>query len=170
MGYTHYWYRKQLLDEKKFNEFAKACEAILTHCQNELGITLGDAMGEREPVVNPKIVAFNGTFDKGHESAMFKQELTQGQDYISENERGLCFEFCKTAYKPYDVAVTACLIAANHIFGEENFTISSDGGEEGFQEGRELCQQLLGYGLDSTEEEVVEEQDEQEGDEMTFFD
>ena len=60
-------------------------------------------------------------FEEGHESALFEQEMKLG--FFQFSPEGLCFQFCKTAYKPYDIAVTACLVAGKEIFGEENFKI-----------------------------------------------
>lgn len=48
---------------------------------------------------------------------------------MSTSETG--FQFCKTARKPYDTAVTACLLLAKHHFGSA-IEITSDGGPEGF--------------------------------------
>jgi len=64
-------------------------------------------------------------------------------------EDGGKFDFCKTARKPYDLAVTASLVALKKHFGGE-VDISSDGDEEGFIDGKKLCQSVLGYGLDLT--------------------
>jgi hypothetical protein len=60
-------------------------------------------------------------------------------------EVGKYFECCKTAYKPYDVAVTAVLVSAKQHFGSA-FRITSDGDLEHWQDGMALCQELLGYG------------------------
>ena len=63
---------------------------------------------------------------------------------------GKVFSCCKTAYKPYDLAVTAVLVAAVHHFGKDAFIVSSDGDMEHWFEGVALCQALFGYGADFT--------------------
>jgi len=67
--------------------------------------------------------------------------------YNDKKEIGLYFEFCKTAYKPYDLAVTICLIIAKHYLAKQ-ILISSDGSIDNWKEAMLICQKILGYGLD----------------------
>jgi hypothetical protein len=67
--------------------------------------------------------------------------------YNDPNEVGRFFEFCKTAYKPYDLAVIICLIIAKHYLGKD-ILVSSDGTIEQWKDGMVICQKILGYGLD----------------------
>ena len=62
---------------------------------------------------------------------------------------GKFFDCCKTAYKPYDLAVTICLVIAKHYL-KNDITISSDGNITHWQEAMQLCQHFLGYGEDFT--------------------
>lgn len=71
---------------------------------------------------------------------------TSGYYSTDDENPELVFEFCKTAYRPYDVAVTACLIALKHHFPE--CIIASDGEDKDWLDGQFLCQRLFGYGLD----------------------
>lgn len=57
------------------------------------------------------------------------------------------FACCKTAYKPYDILVTACLIVLKHHFPAA-IRLSSDGEEHDWDDARRLCQHVLGYGAD----------------------
>lgn len=68
---------------------------------------------------------------------------------VSENPPGdhLDFGFCKTAYRPYDLTVTAVLIAAKHHFG---CVVKSDGDQKDWIDGAVLCNNLFGYGLNFT--------------------
>ena len=66
-----------------------------------------------------------------------------------KEEVGFYFEFCKTAYKPYDLAVIICLIIAKHHLKEE-IIVSSDGALDNWKDGMLICQKILGYGLDFT--------------------
>jgi len=67
--------------------------------------------------------------------------------YNDPKEVGLYFDCCKTAYKPYDLAVIICLIIAKHHL-KEQIIVSSDGRLENWQDGMLICQKILGYGLD----------------------
>jgi hypothetical protein len=62
---------------------------------------------------------------------------------------GLYFDCCKTAYKPYDLAVIICLIIAKHHLKEE-IIVSSDGTLDNWRDAMLICQKILGYGLDFT--------------------
>ena len=69
--------------------------------------------------------------------------------YNDKEEVGRYFEFCKTAYKPYDLAVIICLIIAKHYL-KDGIIVSSDGTLEQWKDGMIICQKILGYGLDFT--------------------
>lgn len=58
----------------------------------------------------------------------------------------LYFNCCKTAYRPYDLAVTAVLIALKHHFPK--CKVSTDGEEKDWLDGKILCNNILGYGMD----------------------
>lgn len=60
-------------------------------------------------------------------------------------ENGLYFDCCKTAYKPYDLAVQVCLIIAAHRLGDA-IQVGSDGSMEAWENAIALCQEMLGYG------------------------
>lgn len=55
------------------------------------------------------------------------------------------FEYTKTAYKPYDLAVTACLIIADHYL-DDAIRVSSDGYDRDWKDAQMLCLHFLGYG------------------------
>ena len=60
---------------------------------------------------------------------------------------GKFFQFCKTAYRPYDLAVNVCLIIAKHRL-KDGIVVKSSGTENNWIEGKQLCQHFLGYGGD----------------------
>lgn len=66
-------------------------------------------------------------------------------EYCSLDEAGRRFSCCKTAYRPYDVTVTALLIAAKRHFGDQ-IAVSSDGEDAQWADGRILCETACGYG------------------------
>jgi len=67
--------------------------------------------------------------------------------YNEPSKVGTCFDFCKTAFKPYDWAVTAFLVIAKHYL-KDRILVHSDGTSDNWQDARLLCQIELGYGLD----------------------
>ena len=69
--------------------------------------------------------------------------------YNNAKEVGRYFEFCKTAYKPYDLAVIICLIIAKHYLAED-ILVASDGTLDNWRDGMLICQKILCYGLDFT--------------------
>lgn len=68
---------------------------------------------------------------------------------FKQYEKGtrMLFNFCKTAYRPYDLAVTAFLISAEHYMGKD-IRVSSDGELKDWLDAAQICQNALGYGLD----------------------
>ena len=81
-----------------------------------------------------------------HETMMFERIMTL-RSWDTPKDNGLYFMFCKTAFKPYDLAVISLLIIAKHYL-KENVKVCSDGTDEQWFDGKMLCQQELGYGLD----------------------
>ena len=59
------------------------------------------------------------------------------------------FDFCKTARKPYDLAVQLCLIIAEEYsagkFG--NVIVRSDGGMSDWRPAIDMCIAEFGYGI-----------------------
>lgn len=57
-----------------------------------------------------------------------------------------CFDSCKTNYRPYDLAVQCCLIVVDmHL--SSWVAVQSDGDAAAWQEASDICQHVLGYGL-----------------------
>lgn len=116
MGYTHYWDEPQT-DEKKWNDFLKDCKKIVEYGV-EKGV-LADWDGSKDldlSNVEKDGISFNGWGnDNGdaHETCHFPAFESMGGG----------FTFCKTAQKPYDLYVTACLTVFHSYFG----SVRSDG-------------------------------------------
>jgi len=80
--------------------------------------------------------------DCSHES--FVLHRLHPESSVEPTEHGFFFDFCKTAFKPYDLAVQVCLvIAAHHL---DAFTVTSDGSMDEWQDAIAVCQEVLGYG------------------------
>jgi hypothetical protein len=61
---------------------------------------------------------------------------------------GWWFGFCKTNFRAYDLCVQCCLIILHHHLGSGHFRVSSDGTSQQWNEARDVCQHILGYGID----------------------
>ena len=143
MGYTHYFWRKPELDKDKFAEAVADCKKL---CEAS-GVALAYEYDEPEklPLFDHDLVRFNGVGDDGYETfvvPLVADSRTWGQ--VSDD--GRVFAFCKTACKPYDLAVTGCLLVFKHHFGE-NFTVSSDGDAKDWKPAQQLCLKVLGWKL-----------------------
>ena len=140
MGYTHYYYQKPALDGDKFKVFASDCIDIVKEAIVQ-GTRIvgwdGDAM--TDPEFTESVVQFNGYKDEAHETFAVSR-ATSGD---CPDEQGRLFSFCKTARKPYDAAVCACLIALKHHFGDD-VAIHSDGDEGDWEEGKQLYRDVTG--------------------------
>ena len=126
MGYTHYW-KPVKVDQQTWNKFVTVCIILKNNLPKSsksaggyykdvpIVICGGDGTGEPDFELGDgrNIVCFNGTEenDLGHET------FVVGKDKID-------WDFCKTAGKPYDLLVGACLVAAHEILG---YKVSSDG-------------------------------------------
>lgn len=109
MGYTHYFTKKETdrEDSRRFDMFAQGARTIIDYATKYEGIKIGDLE------ISDEIVIFNGVGEDSHETF-----------YWAKDASG--FNFCKTAYKPYDVVVTACLIHLKDVYGDL-VDIGSDG-------------------------------------------
>lgn len=130
MGYSHRWTIKEEITPAKFSEWVDCVKAIV-EIATDAGIPLGNGLGEDAPEIAENLVAFNGVGHDGHE--------TFG---ITLGDSG--FDFCKTAGKPYDAAVTASLISAKIVFGSA-IEIASDGNWDDWQTGRVLYYTVFGF-------------------------
>ena len=145
MGYTHYWerdvsknsaehYGKLALDAKKIVEYAISKDIAIADWGGE--VLNGDEWNEGR-------FAFNGYRIESHESFIWQaqpKEPSYKSNYIDE---GWSFDFCKTAWKPYDCVVTAILCRAKHYYGD-SVRIRSDGEWSDWQAGRDLYEEVFG--------------------------
>jgi len=142
MGYTHYWNIKPETNEAKYKKALKDCVKIVEHGTKK-GILAGwDGKGKPE-IKNG--LRFNGKAPEDYETFSLPgkpMDVLKG-DFVQKDKEGYVFNFCKTAQRPYDIYVTACLATMRNHLGK-NFKISSDGGEEAFKEGQEFADQILG--------------------------
>jgi len=67
--------------------------------------------------------------------------------YNDKNIVGKYFACCKTAFRPYDIAVITCLIIAKHYLNNK-IIIRSDGTLFLWKDGIDICKKVLKYGKD----------------------
>lgn len=154
MGYTHYWRRH---DHTQATTHARAqareaygrlvldAQRICKQAQ-ENGIALANGMGEdgTQPDFTEGYFALNGVGKDGHETLYWSAEVSVAEwdrDSIEKGEG--VFNFCKTAYKPYDAVVTAILLRASQHYGNL-VNVTSDGTWSEWADGLALYEQTFG--------------------------
>ncbi len=145
MGYTHYFYRPVELDQEKFSAAVKDFNTILPLFEPD-NIALADGPGEGKPIVTDTVIQFNGVEEHAHE--WFEITRVYSERDLHPDEP-LKFGFCKTAQKPYDLAVMSCLIIFKHHFGDQ-FRVSSDGEMVDWAPAVKLVREHLKYEEDWT--------------------
>lgn len=148
MGYTHYWTQTRDFTREEWVDAHEHITAILKEAQRQ-GIALANMSGDAG--TSPKFLGlhenskrglhiayfgFNGVDDDAHES--FKINFKRMKEWSGER---LGWDFCKTARKPYDVVVQACLSYLSTVV--ENFTVSSDGDGSEWLDGVEFARRAL---------------------------
>ena len=145
-------------DEIRFNGFSKC-----GHQKRDLGITwasktakgvLKNGVGTQLEQITKGNWFAGATLesrvcggDCSHETFSLERVL-EIPDYKQNDDMkngGLIFECTKTAFKPYDLAVTVALVIAKHHF-KRGIKVASDGEIENWEEAMQLCKHFLGYG------------------------
>ena len=133
MGYTHYWKQKTVPTNYKEQVNKVLIEVhVLLERMPVMATTAGQDGDEKiilcggdgtgRPDISKERICFNGDEKRGLDHETFHYEF---------NGETFEFDFCKTARKPYDMAVCLCLLSlANHIDG---FEFSSDGDIDDWQ-------------------------------------
>lgn len=152
MGYTHYFAHRKRFTKTEWVEIQAAVRAICATAEQN-GIQIGDFGGESPGPVfmydcddaGPAF-GFNGFGtgnygdDLSHETFIIYKNRTPLESWQTPDRRGC--DFCKTARKPYDVAVTAVLCYLESVF-PKNLSASSDGNGKDWQEGLALARKAL---------------------------
>ena len=136
MGYTHYWRNGALSarvwEDNFLPDVRRALDMLPPFVTTEHGyydaalLQIEGHEGEDDaPLITPNRIRFNGAGEAygdtlGHETFCL--------DRLGDGST----ECCKTALKPYDLAVCAVLILAAHHFGDAVY-VASDGDPEDWQ-------------------------------------
>ena len=155
MGYTHYFTQNRNFTRSEWETVSADLRTMLQYAQHDCGIALASGSGDggTSPEFNADFISFNGVGDDSHETFLIRRKIKRTPDY--PGEQNLSWDFCKTARKPYDAAVTACLCYLGSItrrddprtgaplIGSEVFSTSSDGGGSDFLVGLDLARKAL---------------------------
>lgn len=144
MGYTHYW-KFRAVPKGQAKQVEETYQLAIRQCQKiirsynksvkEIDIKHPDRLSgysAHTKVNDYGGLNFNGTQDLSHEDFTMREHFNQNEG----------FNFCKTAEKPYDIVVVACLITMKHYLGDL-IDVSSDGRDHEWTEGLELAQKVL---------------------------
>lgn len=152
MGYTTYYRQKRDMTDEEFTGFCEdvkklheALPATVGDFVERYGPTAGSSDGDEQlplaivsqglvgagkSIFGKGVVGFNGAgyADADHETFWLPQKIANGaQKWEMEDvAKGNRFHFTKTARKPYDVMVCACLLALKKRAASA-WEISSDG-------------------------------------------
>ena len=128
MGYTHYWDNVNATDEQ-WTQVKEDAKRILAVTEVPIQHDYEDA---KAPQVDDEYIWFNGVDDDGHET-------------FAIPKTGSGFDFCKTAYKPYDEVCVAMLIMM--VQNVPDFSWRSDGEYDDFIAGGALYERATGNTL-----------------------
>ena len=153
MGYTHYWtFIKPKSIKGKHQEIESQYQLAVRQCQR-----IVKSYNKTVKAIDPKHpdrlagysahvkindylgLSFNGTAELSHEDFYLADHWSNCFDRKFEPKG---FNFCKTAYKPYDVVVIACLITLQHYLGDL-IEVGSDGDASEWVDGLELAKKVL---------------------------
>lgn len=123
MGYTHYWSFKGA-PKGKAKEIETAYKRAMEDCQRIIKRYYAENGGLSGYSAHTAIGAYgglnvNGKGEDAHETFTMREHFSQNFDEDA-------FNFCKTARKPYDLVVTACLTVLKHRLGD-CINVTSDG-------------------------------------------
>ena len=132
IGYTHYWENDKVLTQDERDGIEEDIRAIIA--ATDVPLLDWDGLLGRPSVRvgGDQCVSLNGRAEDGRETFTFPGKSG--------------FNFCKTAYKPYDVVVTAILIAAENR-APQAFGYNSDGEHADWEAGLELAERATGREL-----------------------
>jgi len=133
MGYTHYFPQKNTVESEQWDVFCQKATYFLEQFMVLTEVKLQPDFESDHPFfeINPHFLSFNGDESREEDHETF---------YLTRVKKE-SFSFCKTARKPYDLAVCGCLLLANKYM-PGCYAISSDGGSSEWQEAVEFLKSI----------------------------
>jgi hypothetical protein len=149
MGYTHYWSFKRDKSmsaeqaEQAHQKAIKECTKVLRTLKRDGMRLSGYSANSAKQYGGLKV---NGKGDDGHEDFVIREHFSQNVDQGGD--------FCKTARKEYDDAVTACLAILKYRLGE-CISVASVGLASDWQRGVEIASRILKRKIKNPMGEVI---------------
>jgi hypothetical protein len=134
MGFTHYWTQTRDFTPEQMGDIAGSIRKIIREAPCDI-VGFDGAEGTK-PELTKEHISFNGRDENSHETFYF--EATRKAAYPGGTPG---WGFCKTARKPYDIVVVACL---TFLAADYGFEVSSDGDMEDWEAGVALAEAALG--------------------------
>jgi hypothetical protein len=129
VGYTHYWYQSENFSQDEWEKIAMDTMKALDFCEKSGVEMTSDYDSPEKAEVNDDRIRFNGVGNLGHETFILEKDQDFGWSQNRELDEAF-FNFCKTARKPYDLAVGLVLfIMKNHA--SNKIRVESDGDWDG---------------------------------------
>jgi len=141
MGYTQYWRRPATIPQEAMRAIVDDFGLLILPL-DDAGVRLCGRNGEDAAQVSPDGVSFNGPSNRAHETFYFPRVMLP--EVWKKPVDGLYSASCKTALKPYDLAVMVFLLIAKHHVPQ--IQIATDGRDEQWSRARQFCHDILGYG------------------------
>lgn len=127
MGYSHYFPQTRSFTDTEWSTIQQSAKKLFTECSDFLANGMGDV--DTEPEANDAEILFNGIEDMSYEPFSVSKEHDDS------------YNFCKTAERPYDIAVVAMLVLIN-TYAPGVLKIESDGNGGDWKEGLSLAKKI----------------------------
>lgn len=124
MGYTHY--------QRQTGDCSPATWQAICHDVKKLlaaNTVPIEGWEEGDDLITPDAIHFNGVGEDAHETFILNRCQRPPYSYEEQDSdyaKNGAFEFCKTAYKPYDLLVCQILLVADRR-APDIYKVSSDG-------------------------------------------
>lgn len=151
MGYTHYWgfnspeRKKGAADaaQKAYVKAVEDCQRVIRAYQRQAGSAERlSGYSAHTKIGKYAGIQLNGKGDLAHESFDLREHFRQAHEANGYGWVGRGSNFCKTARKPYDIVVVACLcILKYRLRGLIN--VGSDGDQQDWQAGAGFAAHVL---------------------------
>ena len=127
MGYTNYWTPTNSFTKKQRMAMVDFTEKAIKLS----GVKICGLDGTGKPELTGKRIGFNGCEADGHDHESFI--------LLADND----WNFCKTARKPYDVVVKACLLYGEEIGIIRDWAFDGDKSESEYLDGVKLYEAAM---------------------------
>ena len=104
MGYTNYWYQRRSFTDEEWSKVLDEYDYIKDVLGGSVIVDETKDYNPASDLIPSKAIVFNGNPENNqdHETFILHKEAKTKPDYEGQD---IAFNFCKTAEKPYDIAV-----------------------------------------------------------------